>query len=426
MTTRQVYPATERQSTNVPLNELIVNGTLDFYPEVLSKGFFTFTLKGSDLVLIAGNCVGLIPLNARAALNIEPKIAKDNWLYIVGKAHGRLRELPYLRSYSKGGLSTRPLIEFLSRAFILQLQSVEQGGLYRQYQLARETTSFPRGRISFAESITQVWSRGHKRSLAIDYYQFSKDIPQNRLLRYALELSIQYLTRVAGTPTFQGVRMADLEDLFLSVPLDSSLKYLPEVIASIEDGSIPEGRSYYVDIAKTAILLVEFSGLLPATQGRETTLSFVVNMETVFEDYCFHVLRENIIKFNWDLVQRGREESYPLFSGPGCDTRKAEPDLIIQDLHHQLLLEVKYKEKPNRQDINQAITYALAYNSERVVLLCFWDSGQRRGWQFLGLVGNKIAVWVYRIDLNSADIEAEESLFVHAVADMIRGEIRSI
>jgi 5-methylcytosine-specific restriction enzyme subunit McrC len=421
---RKVYSAIERGSANIPFSDLMIDGQLVLYEDVQARGYFNFSLRGDKLALVAGDYVGYIPLNSQVALLVEPKTGRSNWLYIVGKAKAYLRELNYLRNYVRSDFVSDSLVEFLARAFIVQLVKLEEGGLYRQYLPRQELTSFPKGRILFNESIQKTWCYGHSHSVAVKFYTFSQDNPHNRLIKYALNLAINYLTSILGSYPDLHIKITEMEDLFGTVPLDNSLNYLPVVLDSLEDKAIPDIRSYYYDICRTAILLVENTGLKPVIQGNDTTLSFVVNMGTVYEDYCFNVLFDAMNSQSLGSATRGKEDNKSLFSGPNCDKRHAEPDIIIRDHQgNQLPIEVKYKSKPNRQDINQAVTYAIAYEVDRTLILCYARQDDLAGWHFLGTVGGDVNVWIYRINIASADIEAEETKFVSCVNQMLRNEI---
>jgi 5-methylcytosine-specific restriction enzyme subunit McrC len=153
----EILEAIERKytETDLPLSKVMTSdGRFDLYPDV--RKFFSFSSKEDKLTLLASNYVGLIPLNARVALRVEPKIARENWLYIVGKAEGYLKGLAYLRDYSLAERASDSLTEFLARALILQMATIEHQGLYRRYQGREEITSFPRGRILIDESIKKV------------------------------------------------------------------------------------------------------------------------------------------------------------------------------------------------------------------------------------------------------------------------------
>lgn len=421
MLTRKVYPAIERSEANIPLVDVMCGDRLDIYEDIQSNQYFNFSLRGDRLVLLAGNHIGLIPLNDKIALLVEPKVARDNWLHIVGKANGYLKGLNYLRNYSRSDTTSQSIVEFLSRAFINLLQPVDEKGIYKQYIPYKETTSFPKGRILLHESINNIWSHGHSHSVETLTFIFTKNTAHNRLLKYALNLSIATIITLTNQPLSRerkrelnaiGVLMRDLDDLFSSVPLDSSLTYVPEVVFSLDNGAIPDMRQYYVDACRTALLLVEGAGLAPTLEGQDTSISLVVNMETIFEDYIYNILLSHAHSYGWVTVLRGNAENKSMFSGENCDTRNIEPDIVIENrFHKKIPIELKYKESPNRDNLNQAITYAVGYEVDKALLVCFTDDATKAGWQFLGNIGNQIDTWVYYINLDSKEMEAEEERF---------------
>lgn len=420
----QIYSAIERSSTQVPINQIMRNGNLDLREDVVGSGYFAFSLKKDRLVLEAGNYIGLIPLNDRVAILVEPKIARSKWLQIVERSETSLRELNHLRAYSQTEYLSSSVLEFLIRALIHQLNAVDQYGLYAKYKPVKERTSFPRGRILLKDSIRDAWSKGFAKSVAVEYYLFSRDIPHNRLLKYAIYLSTRYIESFSPPPLELQQRLDELSNLFGNIPFDQTLRYLPEVSESLERNTLPDVRAYYADALKTALLIVENTGITPNIAGTTSTLSFVVNMESTFERYCQTVLINNSSRIGSNIQVKGQKEGKkPLFKGVSSDARDAEPDIVISSGDKDLLVvEVKYKDKPNRQDLNQAVTYALAYKIRQVVLLCFTEQNES-SWQFLGEVGDLVEVWVYRLGLEQEDIDIVENKFIEAIKDMISGSI---
>jgi hypothetical protein len=123
-------------------------------------------------------------------------------------------------------------------------------------------------------------------------------------------------------------------------------------------------------------------------------------------------------------VIRGKEFDLKLFAGPRCDSRQAEPDILIEDSSGNYLpLEVKYKSNPDRGDINQAITYGLACNSSKTVLVCYSEQVAIAGWQYMGTVGSRVELWVYHFYLESANIQVEEEEFVESITNMLQGRV---
>ena len=104
----------------------------------------------------------------------------------------------------------------------------------------------------------------------------------------------------------------------------------------------------------------------------------------------------------------------PLFDGRAQPT--AEPDIVIRapDRTTSLLVEVKYKSSPNREDLNQAITYCASYRVNWIVLAHQAVRPAEVGLREIGSVGH-IRVFGYGMLLDSADLEAEEAAFATAM-----------
>lgn len=420
----KIYSTVENMTTDIPLNELMLDGELDIFEPVQSSNFFSFSLQGDRLRLTARGHVGLIPLNSQVALLVEPRVARDNWLQIVGRADRRLRELPYLRSYARSESTSKSIVDFLSRALILQMADIDTLGLYRQYQPTQSLTSFPRGRILFGQSIRDAWSRGRLQSVVVESYNFAKDTSFNRLIRYALDLSTRYLMSVSDIDQQLLARVKELENIFAEVPLDRSLAYLDEVLAALENRAIPDTRAYYTDICKTAVLIVQNSGLVPKLLGQEATLTFVVNMSVVFQEYCYQVLRDHREELGGGYLIRADDGKKPMFDDPSWDPREAEPDIVIESSTGvRVPVEVKYKDNPSRTDINQAIVYALAYRSRNAILLCYSSQAVSQGWEFSGTIGGRVDVWTYRLDLENSNLDVVEHRFVQDMRTLLDGDV---
>jgi 5-methylcytosine-specific restriction enzyme subunit McrC len=101
----------------------------------------------------------------------------------------------------------------------------------------------------------------------------------------------------------------------------------------------------------------------------------------------------------------------------------AQPDIVLlrRDTNQHVIVEVKYKDKPDRGDVNQAISYALTYRSNRVVLVHQRGPGANAGLRRLGIINN-IAVDAYAYDLGRVDIDAEETAFADSLLAMLTAE----
>jgi 5-methylcytosine-specific restriction enzyme subunit McrC len=95
-----------------------------------------------------------------------------------------------------------------------------------------------------------------------------------------------------------------------------------------------------------------------------------------------------------------------------ADTKKheAKPDLVVTDATgRSLIADVKYKNKVDRENVDQVIAYAMAYNAGQALLLHYRAPDKPAMPQRLGKIA-QVDVWTYGVDLSSGDLEKEEGL----------------
>jgi 5-methylcytosine-specific restriction enzyme subunit McrC len=149
------------------------------------------------------------------------------------------------------------------------------------------------------------------------------------------------------------------------------------------------------------------------TPGTDIALqAFILDFEDVFECYVRRVLE---LHAPAGLIVRdgngdGKKPLYDNRLDP-----PAQPDIILHSLQGPpVIAEVKYKEKPDRADINQAITYAVSYRTEMVVLVHQSRAAGPHGLYHIGMV-NGIRLDGYGFNLAAQDLIAEEVAFAEAM-----------
>jgi 5-methylcytosine-specific restriction endonuclease McrBC regulatory subunit McrC len=146
----------------------------------------------------------------------------------------------------------------------------------------------------------------------------------------------------------------------------------------------------------------------------------VIDFEALFENYLRNTLRTHFQGTDSHVRDGNREGEKWLFDervGP-----KANPDIVIEagSPPVAIVVEVKYKDRIDRSDINQCIAYGFSYRVSVVLLV-----RQRRGTEpqthVVGTIGG-VKLVEYRFDLGAADLPREEQAFVRAVeANLGRG-----
>lgn len=384
-----------------------------------SKRYVEVRLRKDKLVLVAGHYLGLIPLNARYALHVVPKVPIENLIAVMTIAREEPEMLEGLeRSYRADRRLN--LFDLLVEALRQQLPLLEVHGLPRGYIERGETATSVRGRPLFKETMTRHWATGRYDRIAYTYHDFSRDIPLNRAIQYTL----WHLLRTY--PLVSGVRStAVLVDLhrataaFRRVTLDRGRHFLPGLRSLLREERLPPSQAHLRRMLHLCLMILEdLSVDLDAPKGEVVGLPpLVVNMEHVFQRFVLRVLQEQLRRRALDVWDTTTEHKRPLFSMIElpreitlelAESEKAEPDFVIAERTRPLIVgDVKYTTDRSREHVYQVVAHALAYGATNA-LLVYPDTethGVSRDISGIGAVG-AVRVFVYRFPLASTDLPA--------------------
>jgi len=406
----KVYVAREREATTIPLSELFTGGKLDILAAVQNREYFDLRFKGDQLVLTAGKYVGLIPINRRVFIRVEPKVPVKNLLSILSAVDGDIVELDILdREYSLAPNAPPRILEAIATAFRLALRRVEVAGLVKRYE--ERTTSGPwlKGRLLFGDSVAGHWGRGSRHTAVSSYFDLTADTAENRMLRFACQVLLSS-HRTTGIPSRGITELSGFDDLFAAAGVSVTP---PETTTA---GLDRRGDPLYVRALRLADLIIRKRGVdLPGGTGDMPLPSFLLNMESLFERYARHVLRTRL--HGWRVLDGNEEGKARLFDDR--PTPHANPDIVIRGEHGSAVIgEVKYKGLENRDDINQVLAYALSYRVKKILLVLPAEQDRERGLAHVGRVGD-IELQRYRIDLAACDLAAEERAFADSVQEVL-------
>ncbi|MEK6299818.1 MAG: hypothetical protein AABO41_03780 [Acidobacteriota bacterium] len=388
------------------------------FSEVEDKGYFHVSFRGCELELAAGRYIGLIPINPQITIDVRPKLPVGNLARVIDLGQQVIDSLKVTRFYATNAESTISITEFLANNLLTALRQVELQGLYKKYRQRIENSSRPKGRINFPLTSKLNFSKGIRHKLYSSHFEHTIDNPYNQLLKYALWFLAQRLTRNSSRNRKLVYDVNKALGLFNKVTLSPSEQLVERVRDHINNKRIPFSRGYYQSALGIALTIVSGKGLSLLTRGHEVELSsYIIDFETLFEDYLRNVLRTRFAAILPDSrIRNGNKEGKKRMFD---DTRKhlVEPDIVIDRPPNVLgIAEVKYKDRIDRPDINQAITYGCSYKTDNVVLVHQSAAGTKSGWQLLGTVGS-MRVFLYAFDLANPNLEAEEQAF----SDSIKG-----
>ena len=425
----RIIDAVERQQIAIPMSEVMgANGALSFYSQIRDRGYFDVDFRGSELVLVAGNFVGQIPLTSDLAINVKPKFPISNLARIVGLANQPIRCLDFFRrTYVLEDAASDSLLEAIARSLAASLIELENEGLYRAYEPRTERLAGVRGRLDASSYVSAILPRGISSKVDCTYFVLATDTVLNRLIKRAIFKLGDDLGAQGCSDKSLLMRLSHFSDYFESVALDHSPYLVDTARQYLLHHKIPELRSYYLNILDVCFVVLGGKGVhLIEQMGTDSMHSFIVNMEDAFEQYIRHVLQEaRRLKSNKIPVLNGNSEG---LSKLFVDNAKysAKPDLVIGEVGATIALgDVKYKTKLAEADRYQLIAHSLAYGVKRAFIVTPSNDGFPSGPSYVGKVGadSGIEIHQYCLNLQSADMAAEERAFQSWVEQLVLGGI---
>ncbi|MPY12287.1 McrC family protein [Arthrobacter bussei] len=445
----------EFESRTVPA-ELILNEdrSLNIYEDVLQRALVTVTVKGGSFRLQAGQYVGVVPINARCVLHIEPRTPLANLTAMVKMAGYDPEALVAMRTYGVSAESEQWMRDLLADALLEAVFRIRENGMLRSYERRSDESSMPRGRININETITALASRGINHRVRFSWFERTVDTPENRCLKSALlELAREYtdpLTRGKSGNRERVRRISTALHMFAEVTDDRRRDYLnSDVVQGFR--RLPDPRAYYKPALSIALRILRKEGLLleePGAAVLETSL--LVNMGHIFEQYVRARLQRHAEESFWTAevldgnLQDGR---LALYSETTAEERALAPDhqppkgvtgsaaMMTPDIVFRrngttfpMVADVKNKvpkgDMPSRDDVEQVATYGLRYGSKYVFLVYPRSGIRRAGMQPVGNLG-PITVFQYHYDLAASDMDNEAQAFGSAVQRLLAASPQS-
>lgn len=221
--------------------------------------------------------------------------------------------------------------------------------------------------------------------MVVTRFQRSVDIPVNQCLLYAIYRLWLYASQVG--PGLRPLQLQQInsdlnaaQQLLTGVQLDWTESFLQDGWVSGTQ-RLPLHRWYYRPALDLAHVIIGRDALLLDHLGSSVRLpTLLLNMAVTFEAYLRQVLSQ--ASSRGELAAEVVDgETFPPTGGKGYlfernQSVATSPDIVVRsdsggERHHAVIVEVKYKPAgvaPDRPDLNQAITYGLAYKSPHVVL----------------------------------------------------------
>jgi len=312
----------------------------------------------------AKNYVGILPVSEDILITINPKAPIEDFLYILYKAQGRRVSIKDLKEIVRAGREYAKeypnIFYFLIYVLLVELEKIKSFGFLKTSQFYIQD-KVVKGKLLVKETVNS-WLKGDKSKVVCGSFELSKDNPQNKAVKFTLWMLLSiYSHSLRGeirNNFFEKYRW------FEGVPLAQGIDFVNDVEETIVYQTLPNSRSYYYDILNLCMFFITHSTLDYKSAKEVKVKSFVVDMNKVFEEYIYNVLREKLSKH----YKVKRYQKRPLFDN--TLEYEVKPDyLILRNDEVVIIADAKYKSEPTTDDFYQILVYADRYEVTNALLI---------------------------------------------------------
>lgn len=414
-----------------------------FNSEIDGRDVLRASFQNGTVRLQATSYVGVIPLNDRVVVRVRPRVPIANLTRMVIETGHDTLALSALRDYAGRGTADNWAMDLYAEALLDHVDRLLDAGLLRTYTRREDEGHVPHGRIDFNRTIQRFAARGIPNKATYSWFERTIDTPANRCVKAAMEAVHAHLTKAREHPRKGDrprlARLVGQLPAFEEVSDDPDYRFLddPQVLGL---APLPDPRAYYRPILDLSVLILRSVGLALEIGGDDVRMSsLLIDTNKLFENFVRVSLAKQAQRNAWsvEVLDGNTTGSVPLYDIPESlptlvgtqlpalasnDAGRAQPDIVFQTLDgsYPLIAEVKNKiagtnpdgtdKLPDRDDVEQAITYAVRYGLTFTVLIHPWSEGTK-GLVYVGRV-RTIDVYDYRLDLSS------DERVDYALADM--------
>ncbi|GIJ09178.1 hypothetical protein ACFFMR_23775 [Micromonospora andamanensis] len=403
-------------------------------PEIDGRDILRANFRRGVLRLQATSYVGVIPLNDRVIVRVKPRVPIANLTRMVIETGHDVLALSAFREYSSRGSADDWAMDVYADALLDYLDELLDAGMMRSYERRDDEGCFPHGRIDFTRTMQRFAARGVPNKATYSWFERTIDIPANRCIKSAMQAVHAHLSKSKAKPRkgdrAKITRLAGQLLAFEEVEEDTSYQFLDDSLV-LGLTPLPEARAYYRSALDLSIVILRGVGIALELGGTDVRLSsLLIDTNKLFENFVRVSLSKSAARQGWPMEvldgnSEGRVDLYdvpdplpsplgkPINALASLDPGKAQPDVVLRGLDgsFRLIAEVKNTVHgknarfddvlPERDEVEQAVTYALRYGLDFTVLIHPWFKGTK-GLVYVGRV-RSVDVYDYRLDLSTED-----------------------
>lgn len=284
--------------------------------------------------------VGTLPITPDLTFVIQPKVPLDNLWAMLDVAYGFSRWAVWPGLAPAASSTTADWSAQLATLLAERVCQLVQEGVYVAYQPRQELVYTARGRVDVGRSLLHAPAG----RLVCHDEQPTSHNPLNQILAYTLHL-------IAQSGVCQPAGQHLVRRALAGLPPAPTRPFTPADLDQLTFHRLTE--RYRPLMALCRFFLAHHTPHLQT--GRGQTLPFLVNMETLFEQFV-------AAWFTQHLPPTYHLKIQPRLTAGRSGGIQARPDMVIYDQQHQpvVVIDTKYKtpSKPALPDVYQVAFYA--------------------------------------------------------------------
>jgi len=305
--------------------------------------------REGDAILTATQYVGVVSLRDGPTIQIRPKAAGTNLLYLLRYAHNTTATTFESQTPFRQG---QTFLDALGALYEAELRRVLSRGLQTDYRRMSGSEQRLRGRINIQRQIQR--QPPTPTAFECTYDELTHDTIVNRSILYATSI---LLGIVSDSTISRSLRQH--QQL-----LRRRITLTPVTLEEVKSIQLNRLSEHYEDILRLARLVIGNSFISELEAGSSASFAMLVNMNTVFENAVERAVRTTVSEHEGWRVEPQEKTQSLLTAGKHKMTLK--PDVTVYDEAETVRLtgDAKWKTStPSNADFYQMTSYMLARDS---------------------------------------------------------------
>lgn len=414
-----IYPCTEYETVSLPISEILVDGKVEVFPEVTGKGYFDIDFRNRQLELTANRFIGIVPLNRRVSIHVQPRFPIKNVLHLVDRARSHVKFLSgHIRGYRIDSAVYGEPERLFANSLIDCLTKIQVDGPLRRYT-SRIIRGGYRGRMLFGATVSEFIAKGLRNHQVRELTELAVNLPENQLANRILSHVAKYFSQLADKESkARSLAAGRLRQIFDQVTdaRESTLdlaRTIPNLIASL-----PSHRRSFEQVLWLCYLIATRQGIAIESFGSTRIESMLLNMADIFEDYCRRIVSDRADEIIAGCIARnGNVTQIPLFRDNKLYA--TQPDIYLQSQNSvHVIIDAKYKPKLKASDRYEVLAFCEAANA-KIAIFLKPTSKLEGDSSYLGTTQGGIAMYEVTVSLATEDLDREELRIIETLRRIV-------